>query len=251
MRYVWDLYQTYLEHTRLSPLAEKAFRAAAHYVRQWDYASAQRVGKFIAISETVRRRIRHTYGREAPVVYPPVDTDFFAPDPAGLREYYLVVSRFVPYKRVDLVIEAFNHRDEQLLIVGDGPLGPRLRKQAKGNIEFLGQVTDLELRALYQNCRALVFPTEEDFGLTPVECMAAGRPVVALGYGGAAETVVDGSTGVHFPEQTALALDAALDRLSGADFSPAACRERALLFDQATFRAKLQAAADYLLATRK
>jgi glycosyltransferase involved in cell wall biosynthesis len=250
MRYVWDLYQTYLEQSRLSPLVEKAYRAAAHYIRQWDYASAQRVGKFIAISETVRQRIRHTYGREAPVVYPPVDTEFWAPDPAGVRDYYLVVSRFVPYKRVDLVIEAFNHRDDQLLIVGDGPLGPRLRKQARGNIEFVGQVTDLELRALYQNCRALVFPAEEDFGLTPVECMACGRPVVALGYGGAAETVVDGVTGVHFPEQTALALDEAIDRAARLELNAAACRERALRFDQQVFQAKLRAAAEYMLERR-
>jgi glycosyltransferase involved in cell wall biosynthesis len=247
MRYVWDLYQTYLEQTRLSPLAERAFRASAHYLRQWDYSSAQRVGKFIAISETVRRRIKHTYGREAPVVFPPVDTDFFHPDPAGLKEYYLVVSRFVPYKRVDLVIETFNHRDDQLLIVGDGPLGPRLRKQAKGNIEFLGQVTDVELRALYQNCRALIFVTEEDFGLTPVECMACGRPVVALGYGGAAETVVDGLCGTYLREQTALALDEAIDRLEQLDIDSMACRNRALIFDQQVFRAKMTAAAEYML----
>jgi glycosyltransferase involved in cell wall biosynthesis len=248
MRYVWDLYQTYLGHTRMSPWTARAFRWTAHYLRQWDYSSAQRVGKFIAISETVRRRIKHIYGREAPVVFPPVDTEFFAPADGGVRDYYLVVSRFVPYKRVDLVIEAFNHRDEKLLVVGDGPLGSRLRKQAKRDIEFLGQVTDAELRALYQNCRALVFPSEEDFGLTPVECMACGRPVVALGYGGAAETVLDGATGVHFAEQSALALDEAVDRERKLELTAQACRERALQFDQQVFRAKLRAAADYMLS---
>lgn len=247
MRYIWDLYQTYLEQSRLSALMERAYRATAHYLRQWDYASAQRVGKFIAISETVRKRIKHTYGREAPVVYPPVDTDFFAPNPAGVQDYFLVVSRFVPYKRVDLVIEVFNHRDEPLLIVGDGPLGPRLRKQAGRNIEFLVQVTDADLLKLYQNCRGLVFPTEEDFGLTPVECMASGRPVIALGYGGAAETVVDGATGVHFREQSALALDEAIDRFNRMDIAPEACRARAQQFDQRVFQAKIRAAADYML----
>ena len=248
MRYVWDLYHTYLEQTDLSALAERVFRYTAHYLRQWDYASSQRVDKFLAISETVRKRIAHHYGREAPVVYPPVDTQFFCPDPTAASDYYLVVSRFVPYKRIDLAVEVFNYRDERLLIVGDGPQGKRLRRMARRNIEFIGSVTDEELRTLYQNCKALVFTSEEDFGLTPVECMACGRPVVALGYGGAAETVVDGETGVLFPEQTPQALDAALDKTERSSFDVAQCRARALRFDQSVFLAKLRAAADYLLS---
>jgi glycosyltransferase involved in cell wall biosynthesis len=247
MRYIWDLYHTYLRHTRLGPLQEKAFRMTAHYMRQWDYASAQRVDKFLAISETVRGRIRHLYGREAPVVFPPVDTGFFVPDPHGATDYFLAVSRAVPYKRLDLLVEVFNAREERLLIVGDGPLLPRLKKQAKRNIEFLGLVSDEDLRVLYQNCRALLFPAEEDFGLTPVEAMACGRPVVALGYGGASETVADGLTGVHFPEQTAVSLDAAIDRLLAQRLSARDCRARAELFDQRIFLAKIRAAADYLL----
>lgn len=248
MRYVWDLYQTYLEHTRLSPWQARVFRWSAHYLRQWDYSSAQRVDKFLAISETVRRRIKRCYGREAPVVFPPVDTAFFTPDPAGLSDYYLAVARAVPYKRLDLAVEVFNHRSERLFIVGEGPLLPRLKRSARQNIEFIGSVTDSELRTLYQNCKALVFPAEEDFGLVPVEAMACGRPVVAYGIGGAAETVVDGVTGVLFPEQTHQWLDAALDRAGGLSLDPQACRSRALLFDQSVFRAKIAAAADYLLA---
>lgn len=247
MRYVWDLYQTYLEHTQLSSMAERVFRLSAHYLRQWDYTTAQRVDKFLAISETVRRRIKHVYGREAPVVYPPVDTEYFTPDPAGVREYYLIVSRFVPYKRVDLAIEVFKHREEQLLVVGEGPQLSRLKRMAGRNTDFLGPVSDEELRALYQNCKALVFPGEEDFGLTPVECMACGRPVVALGYGGAAETVLDGETGVHFGEQTPLALDSAIDRLEQLQLDPASCRQRARHFDQSVFLAKIKAAAEYML----
>ncbi|MCH7472148.1 glycosyltransferase [bacterium] len=248
MRYVWDLYQTYLKNTRLSPMAGRIFRLTAHYLRQWDYVSAQRVDKFLAISETVRRRIRRIYGREAPVVNPPVDTEFFTPDAAALSDYYLVVSRFVPYKRVDIIIECFNQREEKLLIVGEGPLYSRLRRMARRpGIEFLGMVTDEELRILYQNCRALVFAAEEDFGLVPVECMACGRPVVALGYGGAAESVVDGQTGVLFAEQTPLALDEAIDRLDHSSIDPAACRRQALKYDQKVFLAKLKAAAEYLL----
>jgi len=247
MRYVWDLYHTYLEHTRLSSWAARSFKISAHYLRQWDYASAQRVDKFLAISETVRQRIKHIYGREAPVVFPPVDTEFFVPDPAGVQDYFLVVSRAVPYKRLDLIIEVFNQRREQLLIIGDGPQMPRLRKAAKRNVEFIGGVTDQELLSLYQNCRGLIFAAEEDFGLTPVEAMSCGRPVVALGYGGAAETVVDGLTGVHFAEQTPLALDTAIDRLLSLNLSVEACRRQAQKFDQRVFLAKIAAAAEYLL----
>ena len=247
MRYIWDLYHTYLEHTDLSPITERAFRMSAHYLRMWDYASAQRVDKFIAISETVRQRIRRHYGREAPVVYPPVDTTFFTPDQSGVRDYYLVVSRLVPYKRVDLVVDVFNHRDERLLVVGDGPQFKKLTRTAGRNIEFVGSVTDDELRILYQNCRALVFPAEEDFGITPVEAMACGRPVVALGYGGASETVVDGVSGVLFREQGLESLDSAIDRLEQGHFSPEACRARAREFDQSLFTAKLRAAADFML----
>jgi glycosyltransferase involved in cell wall biosynthesis len=249
MRYVWDLYHTYLEHTRLSPLADRVFRWSAHYLRQWDYSAAQRVDRLLAISRTVQERIRRVYGREAPVVYPPVDTAFFKPDEAAVADYFLVVSRFVPYKRVDLVIETFSYRDDKLLVVGEGPLERRLKGMTRRhNIEFIGPVTDEELRTLYQNCRALVFPGEEDFGLTPVECMACGRPVVALGYGGASETVLDGETGVLFPEQTPTALDAAIDRLNKMKINATACRSRAQHFDQQVFMAKIRAAVDYLLA---
>ncbi|MCC7477087.1 glycosyltransferase [bacterium] len=247
MRYIWDLYHTYLSHTRMSSLQERAFRMSAHYLRQWDYSSAQRVDKFIAISETVKGRIKHLYGREAPVVYPPVDCGYFVPDPQGASDYYLVVSRAVPYKRLDLAIEVFNQRSERLLVVGTGPLLERFKRQAKRNIEFLGLVSDEDLKVLYQNCRALLFPAEEDFGLTPVEAMACGRPVVALGYGGASETVLDGVTGVHFAEQSAVALDAAIDRLEGLRICPLACRQRAESFDQRIFQAKIRAAAEYLL----
>jgi len=249
IRYIWDLYHVYLEQTRLSSFADRVFRLTAHYLRQWDFSAAQRVDKLLAISKTVQDRIRQHYCREAPVVYPPVDTEFFVPDPAGQRDYYLVVSRFVPYKRVDLVIDCFKYRDEKLLIVGEGPLAKRLRRMASRNVDFLGAVTDEELLILYQNCRALIFPAEEDFGLTPVECMACGRPVVSLGYGGASESVVDDVTGVHFSEQTPQALDTALDRFSNKELDPSSCRRQACKFDQQVFLAKIQAAADYLLDT--
>lgn len=247
MRYVWDLYQTYLEHTSLSPLADKGFRWSAHYLRMWDLQSAQRVDKFVAISKTVQKRIKRIYGREAPVVFPPVDTDYFTPDPHGKHDFYLAVSRFVPYKRLDLVIDAFNHREEKLLVVGEGPQGGKLRRMARRNVEFIGAVSDEELRRLYQNCRALVFPAEEDFGIIPVEVQACGRPVIALGQGGTSETVLDGKTGVLFSEQTPQALDAAIDALERGSFDSAVIREHARSFDKSVFISKMQAAAQYLL----
>lgn len=247
IRYVWDLYQTYLQHTRLSSMAERVFRVSAHYVRQWDYAAAQRVDKFLAISQTVQQRIKHTYNRDAPVVYPPVDTEFFTPDQTAGRDYYLLVSRFVPYKRVDLAVEAFSLREDPLLVVGDGPQEKRLKGMAGKNVEFIGGVTDEELRTLYRNCRALVFPGEEDFGLTPVECMACGRPVVAYGRGGATETVLDGKTGVLFGDQTPNALDQAIDRLGRLEIDEAECRSQAQKFDERVFLAKVKAAADFLI----
>ena len=180
------------------------------------------------------------------MVYPPVDTEFFTPEPGAGRDYFLLVSRFVPYKRVDLAIEAFNSRDETLLVVGDGPQEKRLKRLAAGNVEFIGGVTDDELRTLYRNCRALVFPGEEDFGLTPVECMACGRPVVAYGRGGTTETVVDGRTGVLFTDHTPSGLDQALDRFARLQLDPADCRDQAKKFDERIFLAKIRAAADYL-----
>jgi len=247
MRYIWDHYHTYLKHLRLSKFRELVFRVTAGFLRQWDYVSAQRVDHFIAISETVKERIERTYGRKALVIHPPVNTDFFTPvsEEERANEYYLIVSRFVAYKGLEMVIDAFNGLDEPLLVVGDGPLRERLLRRVRNpRIEFLGTVTDDELRVLYQNARALIFPALEDFGLVPVEAMACGTPVIGLGQGGCAESVIDGVTGVLFPEPTIAALDNALDRFREIAFDRAVIRERARVFDTSVFARKMRQAVE-------
>ena len=248
MRYVWELYHTYLKHTRMSRFRESVFRIAAHYLRIWDWQTAQRVDKFIAISETVQRRIESTYNRKSAVIYPPVDTEFFTPADDRSDEYFLLVGRFVPYKGMELVIDAFNFRDEPLLVVGDGPLRKRLLDKARSpRIEFLGTVSDDELRVLYQNASALIFPGEEDFGLIPCEAQACGTPVVAYGRGGATETVVPGVSGVHFADHTPESLERALDDCRATEWDRAAIRESALRFSTAVFCERMKDAVGQFL----
>ncbi len=234
-RYIWDLHHDYLKLTKLSGIKRRVFEWTAHYLRMWDYCAAQRVDKFIAISETVGRRIEKTYQRKSTLIYPPVNTNHFQPDLTAERDYYLVVSRFVPYKRVDLAIRAFASRSEALLVVGAGPQEAVLKTMATPNVEFLGSVNDDELRALYQNSRALIFTSFEDFGLTPVEVQACGRPVVAYGKGGALETVIDGKTGVLFYEESPDSISDAVNKLSALDISIDDCRENAMRFNEDRF----------------
>jgi glycosyltransferase involved in cell wall biosynthesis len=169
----------------------------ANYLRLWDYASAARVDQFAANSRNVQQRIWKTYRRESEVVYPPVDVDSFYWKPA--EDYFLAVSELVPYKRVDSLVRWFSMTGRRLKIAGAGPEYGRLRAMAAANVEFLGRVTDAELRELYARCRAFLLPGEEDFGLTAVEALASGKPVVALGRGGALETV-PGFGGVFYDE---------------------------------------------------
>jgi glycosyltransferase involved in cell wall biosynthesis len=186
MRYVWD--QSYEYFGRLTPVLWPMLRA----LREWDRRGAEQVSRFIAISEFVAARIRCFYGKDADVVYPPVDTSWIKPREDGRftqGEAFLYAGALVPYKKPDLVVEAFNQIGEPLWIVGSGPEEKRLRKIAKSNIHFFGQVPDAELAQYYLHCRALIFPGTEDFGLVPVECMAAGRPVIGTYDGGLCESV--------------------------------------------------------------
>ena len=248
MRYVWDLYQTYLRHTRLSRFRETVFRVAAHYLRLWDWQAAQRVDRFIAISETVKARIEKTYNRKSVVIYPPVDTEFFAPVAERADEYFLLVGRFVPYKGLELVVETFNYRDEPLLVVGDGPLRERLLKLAKKpTIEFLGTVTDEELRVLYQNALALIFPGEEDFGLIPCEAMACATPVIAYERGGATESVEAGVSGTFFREPTPESLERGLARFYDTVWDRARIRQSAERFSAGVFRERMLSAVQHFL----
>jgi glycosyltransferase involved in cell wall biosynthesis len=209
MRYLWDLYPAYRNEWTNSRWKRAAMAPVSNYLRMWDYSTAARVDRFIANSDNVRGRIWKTYRRESDVVHPPVDVASFYWKPS--EGYYLAVSELVAYKRIDLAVRAFSRNGRKLIVVGDGPEYRNLRAAAGPNVEFTGRVSDAGLRELLARARAFVMPGEEDFGMTPVEALASGKPVVALGRGGALETVPE-SGGVFFDEPTEAALTAAVER---------------------------------------
>src|ERR1051325_863034 len=212
MRYLWDLYPAYRNEWTPSRWKRAAMTGFTNYLRLWDFASAARVDHFVANSENVRRRIWKTYRRDAEVVHPPVDVEAFYWRPA--QDYFLIVSELVPYKRIELAVRLFSRTGRKLTIAGAGPEYRKLRKMAAKNIEFLGRVSDEELGDLFARCRALLLPGEEDFGITPVEALASGKPVIALGRGGALETVPSFG-GAFFESPTKESFDAAIARFEG------------------------------------
>jgi glycosyltransferase involved in cell wall biosynthesis len=248
MRYLWDGYAAY--HRSMSPWAKTLFGITSHYVRNWDYSAAQRVDHFIANSHYVAGRIRKYYRRESTVIHPPIDTShgYLA---KKHDNYYLAVGRLVGYKRTDILIEACRQLGRKLIIVGDGPERKRLERQAANNVEFLGELSDLELRNAYAHCRALLFAADEDFGMVPLEAQSYGRPVIAYGKGGSLETVVANDhsirlpgteedaavTGVFFREQTADSLAAAILSFESTEeiFLPQRIQLHARKFDTSVF----------------
>jgi glycosyltransferase involved in cell wall biosynthesis len=238
MRYLWDLYPAYRNEWTRSRWKRAAMAPLAHYLRLWDYASAARVDRFVANSRNVQDRIRKTYRREADVIHPPVEVDSFYWKPP--EDYYLAVSELVPYKRIDLAVRHFSRTGQRLCIAGDGPELPRLKQAAARNIEFLGRVPDEALRDLYARCRAFLLPGEEDFGMTAVEALASGKPVIALGRGGALETV-PGLGGVFFDAPTAESLAEAIRtfEMREGEFDPAMLQSHARRFRPAEFTRKM------------
>jgi len=236
MRYAWGFYREYFgrslaRRVLLGPLLA--------YLRAWDRARASRVDRFVAISQTVARRIRQHYGRDCSVVYPGVDIDYFTPDePDRPDNYHLIVSALAPYKNLKLAIRAFNRLGQRLLIVGTGTEAEQLRRIAGPTIEFCGRRTDDEVRELYRRCRALVFPGIEDFGLTPVEVQACGRPVIAFDRGGVTESVSHGTTGILFEEPTVACLVAAIQEAERVRWEPAVIRASVTRFSRPRFRAE-------------
>lgn len=242
VRYYWGGYNRYRAEPRfgvLNPLVRTALPLMTGYLRLWDRCAADRVDRFVATCGNVAARIEKYYRRDAQVIYPPVDVRRL-PLGAGPGEYYLVVGRHVPYKRTDLAIEVFNRMGLPLVIVGEGSELNDLRRQARSNVTFLGHVSDAELSEVYARARALVFPQDEDFGITPLESMAAGRPVIAYRSGGALETVVEGETGVFFDRQEPASLETAVRSLEEAEFKPLRLRSHAMGFDVTVFRKRIE-----------
>lgn len=235
MRYLWLERRLYFPGHGWS-WKQKLLEAVAGRLRKWDLDSNNHVDFFVAISTTVQRRIERIYNRVSEVIYPPVDLDFFCPGNSARGEFYLVVSSLVPYKRIDLAVEAFNQNGRPLLVVGEGPQRRMLRRQARSNIRFLGWQPDREVRRLYRTARALIFAGEEDFGLVPVEAQACGCPVLAYGQGGATETVRDGETGLLWGEADPRSLCAAIRSFEQATFSEAQARQNAARFSRHRFR---------------
>jgi glycosyltransferase involved in cell wall biosynthesis len=227
MRYAWTFHDEYLGRGTAKRLAARPILAA---LREWDRSVSKRVDRFVAISRHVRRRIEIFYGREADVVYPPVDTSFFTPGPPGHDGFDLIVSALVPYKRVDLAVRAYTETGHPLKIVGTGTEMESFKAAAGPNIEWLGWQPDDVIRDLYRRCRLLVFPGEEDFGIVPVEAQACGKPVVAYAKGGVMESIVPGRTGIAFEEQTVEGLQVAVRACAERAWDSAAIRRNAERF---------------------
>lgn len=234
MRYMWDRFDEYFGPGRYNPVTRMAARVFRPYLQNWDKRSAERVDHFMANSNFIAAKIEQYYGRKANVVYPFCEPEDFARERQPGRNY-LMVTALVPYKRVDMAIEAFNRMKKPLLIVGDGPDRDRLRKMAGSTIDFVGSLKRETIADLYSKCRALVFPGIEDFGIVPVEAMAAGAPVIAFGAGGALETVT-AETGVFFQENSIESLIGAVEEFERRDFDSEACRRRGREFNRARFQ---------------
>jgi len=253
MRYAWDLYHQYLHEAGLDKgLRGAIVRMIMHYMRIWDVSSADRVDYYIAISQYIAKRIKKIYGRDAAVIYPPVDLDTFAP--GGKKDnYYLTASRMVPYKKVDLIVEAFSEMpDRKLVVIGEGPDFQKIKSKAGKNIELLGFQSNAILKEYMQRAQAFVYAAEEDFGIVTVEAQACGTPVIAFGRGGSLETVVDGKTGIFFYRQTTEDIRAAVQRFENSRdaFSPQELKKNSERFGRERFKQEFKQFIDTAMAHR-
>lgn len=241
IRYAWDLAHQYLDEANLNHgLKGMMAKLILHYMRMWDTRTANGVDYFIANSKFIAKRIKKVYGREAEVIYPPVDVESFEYCEEK-EDYYLTASRLVPYKKVKLVVEAFNEMpDKKLVVIGDGPDFAKIKSIAKENITMMGYQPFAVLKERMQHAKAFVFAAEEDFGITPVEAQACGTPVIAYGKGGALETVVENETGLFFAEQNIKSIEDAIDRFNiASNISSVKCRKNAEKFGMSRFREEL------------
>ena len=242
IRYAWDLYHQYLRESGLDRgLKGMLAKYFLHKIRLWDASTANRVDHYVANSRYIARRIKKTYDKPSDVIYPPVDVDKFTLREAK-EEFYLTASRMVPYKKIDLIVEAFSQTDKKLLVIGEGPDMDKIKSKAGKNIELLGFADDEAMADLMGRAKAFVFAAEEDFGITPVEAQACGTPVICFGRGGARETVRDGESGLYFMEQNAKELLAAVAKFEQNydKFEPQKIRENSLKFSRARFEAEIK-----------
>ena len=240
MRYAWDQFDQYFGPARVGRLPSAAARVVLRRLARWDARTAGRANRYVAISHYVASRIRRYYNRQAVVVYPPVDTAFFHPDGRPPGRHFLVVSALVPYKRIDVAIEAARLAGVGLTIVGDGPERRRLQGAAGPHVTFLGRRPDTEVRELYRSALAVVLPGEEDFGIAPLEAQACGRPVLALARGGALETVLADRTGVLVEDDSPEALAEGMGRVAASRFDPAVIRSHAERFGRGRYRQEMR-----------
>ncbi len=257
MRYVWDQFENYFSKEKAKTSVRWVMKGLRPWLRQWDVNTNTNVSQFVAISKFVQKRIESFYKRESTVLYPPVDTTFFSPQGNSKKDFYLMVSAFAPYKRVDLAIKAFNELGIPLVVIGDGQEAESLKKIANPNIKFLGWVSDEELRTYYEQCRAIIFPAEEDFGIVPLEAQAMGSPVICYGKGGVLETVIPNQsswcseteiplektslpTGIYFYSQNEHAIIHAVKHFETVEssFCSQTLRKHALQFDKKIFSQK-------------
>lgn len=248
IRYYWSGYDDYFKNPgfgALNPLVRLFMPSMVRRLKVWDYAAAQRPDFLVANSKEVARRIKKYYKRDSNVINPPVDIERFNRIKKSADDYYLVVSRFVPYKRIDLAIEACNSLNRKLVVAGKGPELSKLRKLAGDNVSFVENPTDKKIDQLYQNAKAFIFSAEEDFGITPVEAMAAGVPVICYGKAGASETVIDGVTGVYHSKQDVKSLIGAIEKFEQTNFDIDKIKNRAKVFSEDVFLNKI---GGYLIA---
>jgi len=241
MRYAWDQFDAYFGPDRIGRAGSAVMRPVMARMARWDRATANRPDRYVAISHYVAGRIGRYYNRVASVVYPPVDTDFYRPDDTAPESFALMVSALVPYKRIDLAIEACALADVPLKIVGDGPERTILERAAGGRAEFLGRLSNEDVRALYRRARVVLLPGEEDFGIVPLEAHACGRPVVALKRGGSLETVIPGTTGVLVDDMSVEAFAKGIAEANATRFDAGAIRAHAETFGRERFGDQIEA----------
>ncbi len=250
-RFLWDWHYNYLKENKVGRLKKIFLIPLLHYLRMWDKTAAERVDYFIANSENTERRIKKFYNRESKVIYPPVDISRRGgsrPAPTALamtdinKNYFLIVSRLTPYKKIDIAIEAFNKLELPLVIIGDGGDRKRLEKMAENNIKFLGFQLEEKIAEYYQNCQAFIFPGEDDFGITPVEAMSFGKPVLAYRKGGALETIIEGETGEFFDDPIPEILADGVRRIKNNcdDYDVEKIKKQAEKFSEEKFEGKMR-----------